>query len=154
MKEIVNLNNIHFEELVNVARKSTCERSKCGTIIIKNDIIIGRGYNSQPCNLVGRCFKDSLPKEFKSDRTCCIHSEQRAIFDALSKGDPFGSQLFFIRLDEHDNPKISGDPYCTICSKSALDVGISTFCLLHKEGWTAYDTNYYNKLSFKIIEQG
>lgn len=38
-----------------------------------------------------------------------------------------GSILFFIRLDENDNPKRSGEPYCTICSKSALDVGISKF---------------------------
>jgi hypothetical protein len=31
----------------------------------------------------------------------------------------------------------------------ALDAGISYFVLWHEEGWTAYETNYYNKLSFE-----
>lgn len=148
----VIIENEFFDELVEVARKSTCHRSKCGSIIVKDGKIIGVGYNSQPCNIEGECFKDFLPSEFKSDKTCCIHAEQRAIFDALKRnGDMLeGSILFFIRLDENDNPKRSGEPYCTICSKSALDVGISKFCLWHQSGWTAYETEYYNKLSFKL----
>jgi deoxycytidylate deaminase len=153
MKKIINLDRKTFDILVDIARKSTCHRSKCGSIIINDDKIIGVGYNSQPCNITGECFKDTLSKEFKSDKTCCIHAEQRAIFDAL-KTNPdsiVGSTLYFIRLDENDNPKRSGDPYCTICSKSALDVGIKDFCLWHHDGWNAYQTDYYNQLSFKLV---
>jgi deoxycytidylate deaminase len=110
---------------------------------------------SQPCNFNGSCFKDSLSIDFKSDKTCCIHAEQRAIIDTLRKNPEriSGSSLFFIRLDENDIPKRSGDPYCTICSKMALDVGIKYFNLWHNDGWVAYETDYYNKLSFKIIEK-
>ena len=152
MKEVINLSRDKFNILADIAKKSTCSRSKCGSIILNDNEIIGIGYNSQPCNVTGECFKDTLDPNFRSDKTCCIHAEQRAIFDAL-KTNPdkiVGSTLFFIRLDEHDNPKRSGEPYCTICSKSALDVGISKFCLWHAAGWTAYDTDYYNKLSFKL----
>jgi len=154
-KEIIKIDNKLFEELVNTARKSTCCRSKCGSIIVKNGRVIGIGYNSQPCDIVSECFKDDLDKEFKSDKTCCIHAEQRAIFEALKYNprDILNSTLFFIRLDENNNPKHSGDPYCTICSKMALDVGVSNFVLWHKEGWTSYETDYYNKLSFKIYEK-
>lgn len=35
----------------------------------------------------------------------------------------------------------------------ALDVGIKYFNLWHTNGWVAYNTDYYNKLSFKIIEK-
>jgi len=152
MKKIVNLDKNLFDELVHVAKKSTCHRSKCGSIIVSDGTVIGVGYNSQPCNVNAECFKDSLDPNFKSDKTCCIHAEQRAIFDALKRNPSLieGSRLYFIRLDENDNPKRSGEPYCTICSKSALDVGISEFCLWHAEGWTAYETNYYNQLSFKL----
>jgi deoxycytidylate deaminase len=152
MKKLTSLSDEIFNQLVDIARKSTCHRSKCGSIIVNYNRVIGRGYNSQPCNITGECFKDSLPKEFKSDKTCCIHAEQRAIYDTLKTHprEVQGSILYFIRLDEYNNPKRSGEPYCTICSKSALDVGIDKFCLWHKEGWTAYDTNYYNKLSFKL----
>lgn len=151
LKEIVQVDQKHFDYLIEVAKKSTCSRSKCGSILIKNYIIIGEGYNAMPCNNQTECFKDSLPGNFKSDKTCCVHAEQRAIMDALTKHPKSvpGSDLLFIRLDENDNPKRSGEPYCTICSKMALDAGVSRFFLWHKEGWTAYDTAHYNELSFQ-----
>jgi deoxycytidylate deaminase len=139
--------------LISIAKQSTCRRSKCGSIITNNDIIIGEGFNSMPCNEVGECFKDSLPKGFKSDKTCCVHAEQRAIMNALAKHPDLikNSRLFFLRLDEFDEPKQSGDPYCSICSKMALDAGIGEFVLFTKDGsWTAYDTDEYNKETFKF----
>ncbi|MEK6883282.1 MAG: hypothetical protein AABY22_26885 [Nanoarchaeota archaeon] len=155
-----------MERVVYEAKKSTCERSKCGSIILSNKSFenksfstIGHGHNSQPTcvtSLVNKkllCFKDSLPKGFKSDKTCCVHAEQRAIMFALSAENVRvlkNSWLFFIRLDENDKTLHAGDPYCTICSKMALDVGIGKFCLWHKEGWTAYNTDYYNELSFQF----
>lgn len=155
MKDIVHLDKSYFDYLVEIARNSTCHRSKCGSIIINSsNEIIGVGYNSMPCDETKSCFKDSLSDTFKSDKTCCVHAEQRAIFNALSISPDTlkGSSLYFIRLDDDNNPKHSGEPYCTICSKMALDVGISTFCLWHKEGWTGYEANYYNQLSFKLQE--
>ena len=151
-KEIIQVAERHFNMLVNMAEKSTCHRSKCGSIIItENGSVIGFGYNSMPCNVEADCFKDSLAPGFKSDKTCCVHAEQRAIMNAMKfhPDDINGSLLLFIRLDENGKPKHSGEPYCTICSKFALDAGISKFALWHKEGWTAYDTDYYNELSFQ-----
>jgi deoxycytidylate deaminase len=143
----------YLNEAVKYARLSTCHRSKCGCVIVSTEgSVIGVGYNSQPCDQAGVCFKDDLDPAFKSDKTCCIHAEQRAIIDALRK-EPTkvpGATLIFIRLDEHDQPKMSGEPYCTICSKMALDVGIKWFVLWHREGITFYGTAEYNKLSFKI----
>jgi len=151
-KEIIDVSQENFDVLVGVAKQSTCHRSKCGSIILsESGKIIGIGYNSMPCNEEGTCFKDDLSAGFKSDKTCCVHAEQRAIMDAM-KINPSqieGSLLLFIRLDENDSPKRSGEPYCTICSKMALDAGVGRFALWHKEGWTAYETNYYNKLSFE-----
>ncbi len=157
--------DILMDNLVAVASNSTCKRSKCGSIICRGDIttedvnqkwfgeIIGRGYNSMPCGEDKECFKDNLSPTFKSDKTCCVHAEQRAIMDALTKENGeliIGSTLFFIRLDENDQPKHSGDPYCSICSKMALASGVSQFVLWHKQGWTAYDTKEYNDLTFKF----
>lgn len=151
-KEILEVDKDVLDRLVEIASKSTCHRSKCGSLLIaESGNIIGEGYNSMPCNEASDCFKDSLPSGFKSDKTCCIHAEQRAIMDAL-KNNPNevdGSSLLFIRLNEDNEPKYSGDPYCTICSKMALDAGVSKFALWHKEGWTFYDSKYYNELSFQ-----
>ena len=135
-----------------ISMKSSCLRSRCGSVIVKDDEVIGKGFNSPPLNeRLDHCFKDELPDGFKSDRTCCIHAEQRAIMDALRE-NPLklqGSRLYFLRLNERGNPTRAGEPYCTICSKMALDSGISEFALWRSQGICVYDTREYNLLSFK-----
>lgn len=146
----------YFKLASELAKQATCLRSKCGSIIVKDDEIIGTGFNSPPKNLETqrRCTnnKDDYHKKV-TDKTCCIHAEQRAIFDAL-KNNPEkieGSILYFARLDENGNFQKAGKPYCTICSKMALDVGISKFLLWHESGIKEYDTEVYNKLSYNFI---
>ncbi len=109
-----------------IAKAATCERARCGSVIVSGETIIGAGYNSPAGNLEGqrRCgiCKDSLHGKI-TDKTCCVHAEQRAIFDALRSrpGLVRGATLFFTRIDRAGNIEKSGKPYCTICSKSALD---------------------------------
>jgi dCMP deaminase len=136
-----------------VAKKATCQRAKCGSIIVKDEKIIGRGFNSPPGDFESerRChkFKGRL-NEKVTDKTCCEHAEQRAIIDALKKnpGKIENSRLYFIRLNLNNELTFAGKPYCTICSKMALDVGISEFVLYHKEGIAVYNTKEYNLLSY------
>lgn len=138
-----------------IAREATCERSKCGSIIVSNGVLIGEGFNSPPGDLSSqiRCdlSKDSYDMKV-TDKTCCVHAEQRAIMDALRRApnNIIGSRLYFIRLGEDGEKSFAGPPYCTICSKMALDVGISEFTLWHEKGITAYDTREYNDLSFNF----
>ncbi|MBR9676749.1 hypothetical protein GOV04_01290 [Candidatus Woesearchaeota archaeon] len=138
-----------------VAKSSLCLRSKCGSVIVKNGEVIGEGFNAPPGNKkLKRCFKDDIPKNFKSDRNCCIHAEERAIMHALkTNGDKIvGSRLYFIRLDNNDTISRAGKPFCTICSKMALDAGVSEFVLYHDDGVCVYDTEEYNNLSFEYRE--
>ena len=121
---------------------------------MKDGEIIGQGFNSPPQNLESqrRCHCDKAQYHKKvTDKTCCIHAEQRAILDALKFASDklIGSDLYFIRLDPEGKPAKSGNPYCTICSKMALEVGIKTFNLWHPEGIVAYDTEEYNILSYQ-----
>ncbi len=143
-----------MKEAIRIAFKSTCQRSKCGSIIVKNNQIIGRGFNSPPLNKESqrRCLINKSEYDQRvTDKTCCIHAEQRAIIDALRNNPDKleGSEIYFIRLDENGNISKAGKPYCTICSKMALDAGISKFVLWHEEGITSYDTEEYNELSFR-----
>lgn len=133
------------------AVKSPCLSSHCGSVIASKGQIIGAGYNSPPLDArIEFCIQERLLPGFKSDRHCCIHAEQRAIMDALehNAGEMFGSRLYFIRLDANDRKGFAGKPYCTICSKMALDSGISEFTLWHEEGICVYGTEEYNRLSF------
>ncbi len=145
------------EHWIDVARKiagsATCARAQCGTVIVADGIVIGRGFNSPPGEhgTQRRCLvqKDSYDRKV-TDKTCCVHAEQRAIIDALrTHPDKLAdSTLYFVRLDAQGAVAPSGAPYCTICSKMALDVGIAYFALVHPEGVRLYETKEYNTLSY------
>jgi deoxycytidylate deaminase len=143
----------YLELAAEIARSSSCDRSHCGSLIISDNKIIGQGFNSPPWQLESQkrcaCAKNSYNKKV-TDKTCCIHAEQRAIMDALQHHPDtlVWSRLYFIRLDETGNISFAGKPYCTICSKMSLDVGISEFVLWHEQGIAIYDTEEYNNLSF------
>jgi deoxycytidylate deaminase len=140
----------YMEIAAKIAFNSCCLKSRCGCVIVNKEII-GMGFNSPPDNRkIAKCLKDELPADFKSDKTCCVHAEQRAIMDAL-KNHPDkvrNSKLYFIRIDEKGEKRYADKPYCTICSKMALDVGIKEFLLWHDKGICSYDTEEYNNLSF------
>jgi deoxycytidylate deaminase len=146
-----------FNKVIEIAKNSTCKKSKCGSIIINNNEIIGQGFNSPSANLEEqrRCLnsKDSYNKKV-TDKTCCIHAEQRAMINALQTNPNKikNSRLYFIRLDNNNNILKAGKPYCTICSKMALDIGISEFVLWHNNGICIYNTQEYNDLSFEFEE--
>ena len=144
----------YFFLAAEIAKKATCQRSKCGCVIVKNWKIIWQWFNSPARDLESqrRCTCDKKSYDFKvTDKTCCIHAEQRAMFDALRNypNEIIDSELFFIRLDSDWNMGKSWDPYCTICSKMALDLWVKYFYLWHDEGITRYDTQEYNTLSYQ-----
>jgi deoxycytidylate deaminase len=144
-----------FSEAQEEAKKSTCLRRKCGSVLVKNEKVIGRGFNSPPGNLENqrRCsFDKNSLHEKVTDKICCVHAEQRAIVDALEnfgKGEISESVLYFTSVDQDGNRLKSGKPYCTLCSKLALDVGVSEWMLEHEEGITNYNSQNYHILSLE-----
>lgn len=141
----------YVETAVQEAKLSPCFRAQCGSVVVKDGVILGKGFNSPPQNeKLKKCLKDDLPTNFKSDKTCCIHAEDRAVRDALINHSEKvkGATLYFIRLKD-GKPAESRDPYCTMCSKMSYDVGLHEFVLLHQEGYCAYNLKEYNDLSFK-----
>lgn len=136
-----------------VAKKALCLRAKCGTVIINNGEIIGAGYNAPPLNKEENrtCDKEFGIGKTKYDKTCCMHAEWRAIIDALKRnpGKLKGSKLYFTRVDESGETKKSDKPYCTVCSRMALDAEIDKFVLWHEKGICEYLTDEYNRLSYE-----
>lgn len=150
-----DLSFIHEAE--RVAAEALCLRARCGAVIVSEGNIIGRGSNGPAGDAVGdrKCHRiRSDVQNHVHDRTCCVHAEWRAIMDAL-KTHPekvHGSTLYFARVDERGAPMYSGEPYCTVCSRLALDAKIAHFVLLHRDGMRSYDTREYNEISYRNID--
>ena len=144
----------YFSLAAEQAKKSLCLRDSCGAVIVQNGVVVGEGYNGPPRDDVEHrmCELDlrKSPKP-KSDHTCCVHAEWRAIVATIiSSGDLKGSALYFTRVDSNGSMLKSGEPYCTVCSRLALDAGISYFCLWHESGIKKYDTTEYNDASYQF----
>ncbi|EKD25508.1 MAG: hypothetical protein ACD_80C00041G0007 [uncultured bacterium (gcode 4)] len=143
----------YITEAAEIALQSTCERARCGCVIVWEDEVIGTWFNSpsgeQESQRRCSCDKNSYNKKV-TDKTCCVHAEQRAIMNTLIDNPDkiIGARLYFIRIDDEGKPAKAGKPYCTICSKMTLDAGVKEFVLWHEEGICVYDTDEYNTLSF------
>lgn len=133
------------------ALHSTCARRKCGAVLVLNEEPVGFGYNSPPANTEHRCLVDKSSYDPKiTDKTCCVHAEQRAILDAVQRQDISGSILYFASVDDNGDRIPSGNPYCTHCSKMALDVGVAFWVLSREEGIVMYGAKEYNDLSYEF----
>ncbi len=141
-----------FQAAGKVAEKALCLRAKCGTVIVKDDKIIGEGYNGPPLDDIqqSRCHDEFIPGKTKYDKTCCLHAEWRAIMNAIKRHpqEIAGSDLYFTRVDDHGVLLKSGAPFCTVCSRLALDAGVARFFLWHNDGIVGYPTLEYNNLSY------
>lgn len=142
----------YFQLAAAQAKWSLCLRRRCGAVIIKDGTIIGRGYNAPPQNnLEYRRCDQVLDKtaKYPTDKTCCVHAEVRAIQDVLAKEHDKleGADLFFASVGQSGEIEFVGEPYCTICSKMALDVGIARFWLWHESGPCVYSADEYHEIS-------
>lgn len=159
MKYIENLIKLkeaeHFLELAaQQAKKSTCKKSQRGAIIVKDEKILGMGYNK----LIGRdecnpCIREDIKDNSRAELCYAVHAEQEAIFDALEKhNDLKGSRIYHIKVKD-GKMEPSEDISCTFCSRIVLRIGISEFVLLQKKGIAVYDTEEFNKLSFDYFSK-
>ena len=145
-----------FKQAQQVAQKATCSRAKCGAVIVAtNGRVIGRGYNAPPLGDESqRMCNVPLDKTIKqnNDKTCCVHAEWNAILDALKHhADKVeGSTLYFMRVNEVGEFTEAGDPYCTVCSRLALESEVAMFGLWN-DGPEMIPTDIYNKRSYQYF---
>lgn len=148
----------YFQSAAEQAIMATCTRARCGSVIVDTTgQIIGVGYNAPPLgNESNRKCAGSydITSKPKSDKTCCIHAEWNAILNGLAAHPDLmsGATLYFMRVDEQGQFTQAGEPYCTVCSRLALQSGIAYFGLWN-DGPQIIPTDVYNDASYAYHQQ-
>ena len=137
------------------AKESKCRKAHCGAIVVVDEQIVGRGYNAPPQDRsdFGTCSwpynADSAKPRY--DQTCCLHAEWRAVLDAASTGLlPCNASLYFLRLLPDDRWAEEDNPYCTVCSRLILDVGITEIYVPNSRGIVSYSAEEFYRLSYEF----
>ena len=143
-----------FELAAEQARQSLCDRAHCGSVIVSTDgEVIGQGYNAPPLNDLSQkvCNNEyNLAIKSKYDKTCCVHAEWNAIVDGLRNNTEKmkGATLYFMRVDENGDWTDAGEPYCTVCSRLAIQSGLGYFALWDRGKAVIYGVKEYNEKSY------
>jgi dCMP deaminase len=115
--------------VIRFSKQSRCQRTHVGCIIVKDDFMIGEGWNSPPKNQVPQACERCKDPELKSGERLqdgvCVHAEANAIGHCA----------------KHGRATQGADIYCThfcckYCADLIISAGIKNFYYLKEyPGW-------------------
>lgn len=128
------------------ARQSPCAKSKRGVVLWDPNFSEGlyTGYN-QPA--IDTCQNNEQCRSRCSK--ICVHAEQMALLRATVPID--GWHMLHIKVDNCGQAVASGGPSCLECSKLVYTSGITTFWLLHEDGWKAYPVEEFHRKTLMAV---
>ena len=151
----------YLAEAVKASRNSVCLKRPRGVVIVKDNKVVGKGWNAPADEHVcEECLRSKMkPKVFATFNTepCyAVHAEQRAILNALKSGSSNlnCAKMYFVRTDDDGKYMPCDDgPSCTICSKLILESGIESFIYeTFEDGITELTAKEFNDLSMQYVE--
>ena len=129
--------NYFLNIALSVAARSTCLRRKFGAVIVKDNTIVGTGYNGTAkgvinCYEVG-CIKDlkRLPSDRAYDLCPAVHAEENAIINS-NRADRKGAKLYIAGLNS-DGEYTKAVP-CQRCKRKIINSEIEEVILMDEEG--------------------
>lgn len=137
----IGINEYYMNIAVQVSLRSTCIRRKVGAVIVKDNEILGSGYNGSPkglpncCDDPTRCYRTqhNIPSGQKLELCYAQHAEINAMFNALcSNRDLHDSSIFVTTFP------------CSNCAKAIIQSGIKNIYYL--------DT-YTNEFTLAMLEE-
>jgi dCMP deaminase len=118
-----------------VAAGSKCSRRKFGAIIVKDDAIVGTGYNGSArgtlnCGEDIPCIKDVAkePHNISYDYCPAVHAEENAIINS-DRMDRVGATMYLAPFMEG-----TGDRPCYKCRRKLLNAQIKDIWYIDKYG--------------------
>jgi len=126
----------YFLEIAKVvSTRSTCFRTKCGAVIVKDKKILSTGYNGSPryqknCAEIGFCYRNKnnikSGTELEKCRACGCHAESNAIALASRDGSATNDSIMYM----YGNKDI-----CTMCKGIIANAGIIKVIMKTTDGY-------------------
>ena len=143
---------------LSVAQRSTCLRRKFGAVIVKENTIVGTGYNGNArgvinCHEVG-CIKNimELPPGKAYDYCPAVHAEENAIINS-NRSDRIDSTLYIAGIDSKGDYTIALP--CQRCQRKIINSQIKEVIILKNDGtpmifavrdYVKQDSEWYSEL--------
>lgn len=103
-----------------VSKRATCDRGRCGCVIVKDKRIMTTGYVGAPaglahCDEVGHDLRKVTAYNDKTSQHCVrtLHAEQNAILQAARFGIPLQGSTLFCKMTP-----------CRTCAMMIINAGI------------------------------
>ena len=103
-----------------IAARATCDRGKCGALVVKDKRIITTGYVGVPaglphCNEAGHDMRKVFNNDGEVTQHCVrtLHAEQNAIIQAARFGIPLEDSTLFCKMTP-----------CRTCAMMIINAGI------------------------------
>jgi dCMP deaminase len=109
------LDTVYLNMAKEVATLSHCERNKVGAVLVKDDNVIGFGFNGTPKGMENECEEDGVTKDY------VVHAEMNAILKAARHGYAVSGATLYLTLSP-----------CKECSKLILQSGVKRVVYLQE----------------------
>lgn len=103
-----------------VATRATCDRGRCGSVIVKDRRVLATGYVGSPpglehCDEVGHLMKKVVDEDGTIRQHCVrtVHAEQNAVCQAARYGIALEGATLYCKMEP-----------CRVCAMLILSVGI------------------------------
>lgn len=114
--------------MMSVGERATCNRGKCGCVIVKEKRIITTGYVGSPpgfphCDEAGHELKRVIDDDGNIKEHCVrtIHAEQNAICQAARYGIPLEGATLYCKMEP-----------CRVCAMLVVSAGIVKVVALNR----------------------
>ena len=122
--------NYYLDIAEGTLERATCLRRNYGAVVVKNDEIIGTGYNGAPrgrknCDEVGYCIREKLnvPRGERYELCRSVHAEQNAII-SIERSKMLGATMFLCGKSSTDGSIVENSSPCALCKRMIINAGI------------------------------
>jgi dCMP deaminase len=132
-----------------ISKRATCLRRRFGVVIVKDNELLGTGYNGSPrgtpnCIDLNKCLRQKYNVPHDSNYNLCrsIHAEMNAILNSREK---LNGATLYMYGEYSDTDKISSSEPCTWCKRFIINAKIKKVIIKTETGFSIHSVSGWIK---------